>query len=76
MTGLTDPIAIALLEKHSLAELKRDTTRFISSARRYDRRCRDVKYHTRKLKQLYWRLRTAKSETAWRQQFGVLCQLY
>ena len=64
-----------LLDKHAPVELKRVAIR-ASAARWYDRECRDVKRHTRKLERAYRRLRTAESETAWRQQFDVQRQLY
>jgi len=60
----------ALLDKHAPVELKRVTTR-TSSARWYDRECREVKRHTRKLERQYRRLCTAEAETAWRQQFDT-----
>jgi len=65
----------ALLDKHAPDELKRVTTRS-SSARWYDRECRNVKRHTRKLERQYHRLHTAEAETAWRQQFDMQRQLY
>ena len=65
----------ALLDKHAPVELKRVSSR-PSSARWYDRDCRDTKHRTRKLERQYRRLRTAESRAAWRLQFDAQRQLY
>jgi len=65
----------ALIDKHAPIMIKRVAARS-SSARWYDCECRDMKRQTRKLEWKYRCLRTAESETAWRQQFNVQRRLY
>ena len=65
----------SLLDKHAPVELKRIKTSS-TSARWFDRECRNTKRYTRKLERQYRRLRTAESERAWRQQFDAQRRLF